>query len=473
MEHIIKYKKEGSSDGLYLSDAIKNGLALSKKSLINYLLTNNTNSVFPVVDSEKVVPIYPISTFREYRNIVSEENDSRLVNLFEQLLIDNIRLSGRHKSKALLLSGGIDSILIAGILKSLYGTENLRFYHMMHGDFTKGETERARRASEVFGVKLIEINKGKMTPEDYLDPVRVNGHSVDLSSPSYLEICGKIEQEQGNEVDVFNGELNLIDVGFSESSDPTRTIRRFLFNNIKATSLISSIGLEYDLPKPSKNKYLAVIQEIASMVFRKSNKRQFIAGFYTGKAHFPGFFGWENVSAINHQGELDNFFDFIGYQYEPDFESFLYQTVPAFYAGTTNVETIGSLIQSFGMNYVMPYSSPEIAGLSLNLPDKLKNNKVIQKHLAVEKYDIPNEVAYYLKNHAGYNETYASHFDENEFSNLFQSIDFISSYNELKIRLKSECLLSDLDQLGGWGIRNQLDLRTFIGCMSYSMFTYK
>lgn len=472
MESIIRYQTERQENPLVLSEAIKAGCQLSKSSLVNYILTNNTNAVFPVVAAEPVLPVYPSEVFDRYRDRLPSESEANIEVLFNRLLIENIEASSKFRQKALLLSGGIDSILVAGILAKCFGTENLRFYHMRHGSFTEGETERARSVAKSLGVKIIEINKGPFVPDDYVEPIKVNGHSVDLSAPSYLEVCRQIKEEQGSEVDVFNGELNLIDVGFSESSDPTRSLRRFIFSHLRVFDMLSSIGWKSIPSLPQKNKYFAVLNEIASMIFRKSNKEQFIAGFYTGKAHFPGFAGWETACGIDHQNEIERFLNRLNYKYQADFKRFLYQTAPAFYSGTTNVETIGSFIKSFGMNYVMPYSSPNLAAVSLNLPGNLSKDKSIQKRLATCHYGIQPEVAYYLKNHSGYNESYGSQFDNSEFKRMFSTETFEKEYNQLEANLGGPHFLERLEDLRRDGLNSQRALRTFVSLRSMSELQY-
>jgi NAD synthase len=472
MESIIRYQTERQESPLVLSEAIKAGCQLSKSSLVNYILTNNTNAVFPVVAAEPVLPVYPGEVFDRYRESLPTESEANIEVLFNRLLLENIEASSKFKQKALLLSGGIDSILVAGILAKCFGTENLRFYHMRHGSFTEGETERARSVAKSLGVKIIEINKGPFVPDDYIEPIKVNGHSVDLSAPSYLEVCRQIKEEQGSEVDVFNGELNLIDVGFSESSDPTRSLRRFIFSHLRVFDTLSSIGWKSIPSLPQKNKYFAVLNEIASMIFRKSNKEQFIAGFYTGKAHFPGFAGWENACGIDHQNEIERFLNRLNYKYQADFKRFLYQTAPAFYSGTTNVETVGSFIKNSGMNYVMPYSSAELAALSLSLPSGLARDKRIQKNLSVGKYGIDRKVAYYLKNHAGYNQAYRDHFDTDAFKETANSEKFQLCIDNCREILSGLSLNEAANELQRSGVVDQKTLRLFVAVTSIENHRY-
>jgi hypothetical protein len=472
MESIIKYRLDGKDHPLVLCEAIKEGCNLSKKSLINYILTNNTNSVFPVVDTERVVPIYPVEVYEYYKEKVRAESEKNIEKMFHDLLIENIESSSKFEQKALLLSGGIDSILVAGILAKLYSAENVRFYHMRHGAFTKGETERARKVAEKLGIKLIEVNKGIFTPEDYLAPIKINAHSVDLSAPSYLEVSRQIRKEQGVNVDVFNGELNLIDVGFSESSDPTRGIRRFVFNHLKAFDWIAKVGVQRVAKISGKSKYVEVLNEIMSFLFERNDKVQFVSGFYNGKAHFPGFYGWNEIDEINHKFELSNFLNNIGYKYSQDFNKFLYQTAPAFYSGTTNVETVGSLLWHLGMNYVMPYSSPSLASISLSMSQSLTRNKAIQKKIAYNIYGIDHDVAYYLKDHSGYNQSFASHFDQDSFKSKFSSGEFDDQLKFLALIFGQEKMSGLKAKIIDDGILTQEHLRVYLAAESLAAHKY-
>ena len=210
-EYCIKYKNPENNEFELLNKCITSGSKLSREGLINYTLSNNTNSIFSVIKNKKNLPIVDLNVFDYYEEYLKNESLEQSSNLLYKLLIQNIKKQKIYDKTVILLSGGSDSILVACIIVELYGKDNVTAFTLDDGtSFMAQEVYRAKLAAKDLGIRH-KIIKEKATLEMYRDIILKQGFSIDRSSFLYEKVADQIfKYFSTDKVDVFNGELNLL-----------------------------------------------------------------------------------------------------------------------------------------------------------------------------------------------------------------------------------------------------------------------
>jgi len=468
MSHFcIKYKNNSTNNFEFLYESLKNkDQKISKTNLINYLYSNNTNSIFSVIDNEKKLPITNPDVFDHYKDKIKKLNQIEQEEIFYNKIVENIAKHKKHQKNAILLSGGSDSILIAAIVTEIYGQNNVIALTLDDGTpFHTEEINRATIAAKDLGIKHYLI-KEKAFATEYIKIIDKQANSIDRSSADYDKLAKKIIEHYGDSnVDVLNGEFNLLETGVQESSDPTRHLRNFIFRNKKKLSFLRIFEffkqgkLRSDFMLDSNNKYLMTLNDITRFIFEKKTDLEFMSGWYNGKSKFPGYHGMEISNDINFRKIFIDFFSNIKFRNMTDFPEFLYTAGPIMNAGTTNVETVTNIMQSNGLNMIFPFSSDEL--YAITSLTKYYKNKKLQKDLINRKYKIDNRAVNFVKSHKNFNKYFAGdgQFDNESFKELFNDNFFMKFKNSINL---DNLTAQDIKIMQKSGFTNQRQFRIFV-----------
>ena len=463
---VIKYKNPSNNEYNFLYDVLKkNGSTVSKKSLTQYFLSNNTSVVFPVLNNQIKNPRSNLKVYDYYLNRLNNYSQIEQEDLWLQKIKENIKNHKKNEKNAIFLSGGTDSILIACILKELYGKDNLIAITVDYKtDFHLDEVNRAKTVAKNLGIKHYIIDQ-KPIAEDYVEIINQQAHCVDLSSPLLAKGAKKILDHFGdNKVDVFNGEFNLMEIGVSEDSDPTRNIRRYIFRNNKKLSFLKIFELfEYGKLKSgylinSKNKYLMTFNDIIRFLFEKKTDLEWTTGYLNGKSKFPGYHGTDIIDNINYKEFFLNFYANLNLRSLDDIKEFLYSVVPLNASGMINLELMTNITSYHGMNMIHPFCSDEL--YAIGVLTKYDKDKILQKKVIDRKYKIDKDVIYFVKNHQKFNDYFASTFDQDSFKSFFNQTGYFDKL--LNFLPSSTVPLKELKSMKTNGPSNQRQFRIFI-----------
>lgn len=466
-EYCIKYKNSKNNEFEILNKCIVSGSKLSREGLINYTLSNNTNSIFSVIKNEKKLPAVDLNVFDFYEEYLKNESLEKSSNLLYRLLIQNINKKKNYDKTVVLLSGGTDSILVACIIVELYGKDNVTAFTIDDGTpFMFQEVYRAKLAAKNLGIKH-EIIKEKGTLKVYRDIIFKQGFSIDRSSFLY-EIAADqaLKFFSTDKIDVFNGELNLLEFGFSISSlnDPTRYIRKLIYKNkyiskfLKIFEMLKYGSLKFKHLNSYNNKYLLTFNDIIRFLFEKKTYLERITGLYNGKSKFPGYHGIDYINNYNFKEIFLNFFKSFKFNDSDSIEKFLFISAPALYSGTTNIETITNIIDRKNMNMVHPFSSNEL--FALTLLTKYQNDKLLQKFLISKKYSINKKAINFVKNHRNFNYYFSEIFQNKSFLEFFRNKNYFEKL--LNEKWLDEFNIKQINHMRKYGITNQRQFRLFV-----------
>lgn len=477
MSHFcIKYENKKKNKFEFLYEKLKNqNETICKANLINYLYSNNTNSINSILECNKKFPITNINVFNYYKERLKNFTKIETEDLFYNKLIDNINFHSKNNKKAILLSGGTDSILIACIVSEIFGNNNVICLTLDDGtNFHTEEVRRAEIAAKNLNLKHYII-KGRVSSDQYLKIIKKQANSIDRSSVHYDQIAKKIIEHYGDyKVDVLNGEFNFLETSVQDSSDPTRHLRDYLFRNknklrfLKYFELFDQSKLHFNFMHRSNNKYLMTLNDIIRFIFEKKTDIEYMTGWYNGKSKFPGYHGIELNNNINFKKKFFDFFKKINFRNIDTLEEFLYSVGPIMNAGTTNIETVTNIMQSNGLNMIFPFSSDELYAIT-NLT-KFYKNKILQKDLISRKYKIDKKVTYFVKNHSHFNKYFADQFDKNSFKKIFQK----SFFDKLKQNIELDDLSQkEIIKMENNGITNQRQFRIYIISQVFNIYNVK
>ena len=474
MSHFcLKYRNHDNGKFEFLYERIKNkNSVISKFNVVNYLYSNNTNSIFSIFDSEKKYPKTDIKIFDYYKNKIQNINKLETEDLFHKKIIENIEKHKKNQKNAILLSGGTDSILIAAIVTEIYGKENV--ICLTFNDETNFHIDEVKRASitaKNLGLKHFIIG-GKVSANQYAKIIKKQANSIDRSSVHYEMMAKKIIEHYGdNKVDILNGEFNFLETSVQDSSDPTRHLRNYLFRNkeklkfLKFLEFFNQGSLRFNFMNNKNNKYLMTLNDIIRFIFEKKTDLEYMTGWYNGKSKFPGYHGIEIINNLNFKEKFLNFFSDFNLRNINNLPEFLYTIGPVINAGTTNVETVTNIMQSNGLNMIFPFSSDELYAIT-NLT-KYYKNKVLQKDLLHRKFKIDKNVVNFVKSHKNFNKYFAQQFDNKSFLDFMDNNFFSKFLDNIKLDKLNQ---KELLEMKKNGINNQRQFRIFIISQIFNEF---
>ena len=215
---------------------------------------------------------------------------------------------------------------------------------------------------------------------------------------------------------VFNGEMCLLDQGFNVSGDPTRELRRWLY--MGAGRGLSKLGPIWPfktnwakarrshLDRTRWSDKWMVAQTMANAFLHALGRPdEYYAGAKLGYMSFPGM--WFGTSFLPHdfaedigQRLLSAFFEpYKGALKGSAWKETFATMNTCWYSETTNFTMPLNSAAAGAQGIQFPFSSVEIMDFAASLPTEWCVDKKIQKDACVRVLDMPESVAYRMKDH--------------------------------------------------------------------------
>ncbi len=385
---------------------------------------------------------------------------------YGELLCENIQRHLKDSSAGVFLSGGSDSAAVVGILNKLNCRQVVTGHMAIPGFFDDAKTlvKRLQEAYK-FQLKFIEpdFNSGSWL-EEVNKAIRINQPGSYVSFPAYRQTGLELGSQLPEGTTVFNGELCLLDQGFNEASDHTRKFRRWLYMN--AGRLFSN------LPALWPNKLGVNWGNHRKSIYRKENWRDvidilatFSASFlrslgrpglyYAGaKAGFRGFPGiWAGKSYLSKDYEInlaEIFYERFFSNYEkrlagPQWRQALATMTLCWYSEATNLTMPLDAAASGGNPVCFPFNSVELMDFAVSCPVPWCIDKKIQKDMCYHYLSMPEEIAYYLKDHTIKGKTYFEIVYENIRKEITERVRD-TDYGPLQAEIDKNLSLGDKDK---------------------------
>lgn len=349
------------------------------------------------------------------------ENYDEAVERYGDLFLETIRRNVPGSQAAVFLSGGSDSAAVMGGLYKL-GVPDVQATHMaIKGNFPF-EREDVTALHKAYGFNLHYV-----TPDfedcNWPDYVR---ESLTLSSPNSVYISLPAYMQMGRELGghvqagttVFNGEMCLLDQGFNESGDSTRSIRRWLYmqGGRQLTKGIpiwpdagavdwSKVRRPYLERRSWSDKRDVLRTTLQSFIHAIGRPADYYAGLKLGYRGFPGIWSGLSLLPSDYNNDLrtvfmEQFFNF----YEAELKGGDWrQTIAAmntcWYSESSNFTMPTDAAGHGQMGMCFPFSSVDLMDFAASLPMEWTVDKKIQKDMCKRVLDMPDQVAYRLKNH--------------------------------------------------------------------------
>jgi hypothetical protein len=401
--HLGSTIKSLSNEGVYYYlNSIITAPVLPLYDGLRNLLSGEIFKVSHSEDLRKIInwDFQPISRRNFYKTDVPSDYNNA-ISTYESLLTSKITESIDSSTPVLFLSGGSDSAVVLGILKKL-GRSDSRIIHFKHPHHKDADHDLVDFLGKSTGFK-IDYFKRELSLDEIDQAIIANPSGSYVTMPLYYwslhDICSDLSNAS-----VMNGEICLLDIGFTESSDITRSLRRFLYLNsiLRPEKMLKIIPASiYHLANSLTNngKLSKALQILISILYSFGRPEYFWAGPKFGFRGLPGIIQAKNVAGKKAQQFLierffSNYINSINHD-TPAFPEMLTQ----WYSEASNFTMPVDAALSKMFNPIFPFSSPETTNFFVSLPTSWQKDKKIQKDMSYKNLCLPYDVAYHLKNH--------------------------------------------------------------------------
>lgn len=466
----VFFNKYNTLDAVSVDAAIMNGYAIAQ---------------FPVIKGVKsLMPGHFIScntkmdvkegVFWSIKKVSVPDEYDEAVKHYADLLMNSISSNLSNDTAAVFLSGGSDSAAVMGALHKI-GVGNVHAVHMSIKNNYEFEDEDVRCLHEKykFNLKFITPNyENTKEWKDYVNKTILEGsiYSAYISFPAYHLMGSYLSEQVPKNTTVFNGELCLLDVGFTESSDITRGLRRWLFVE-KGRSLSSGIKifpdfLQVDWEKNRRPYYLGtnwidklyvLDKVIRSCLHSIGRPAEYFAGLKMGCCGFPGYFLGRsllpNGYCANSQEKANAFFvNYVDGLCSEDWKRVMATMTSCWYSEASNFTMPTDVASYGGLTMCFPFSSVDLMDFASSIPNNWCIDKKIQKDACKMIFDMPSQVAYRMKNHK-------------------QSFDYFETlYGSIKKEMVNVILETDFGPLND-GIKKLLEHKQY-GMQVFDLYYY-
>jgi hypothetical protein len=362
---------------------------------------------------------YVMDRFWKIQKITIDGNYDKAVEKYGELLTQEIKRNIVDDSSGLFLSGGSDSALISAILCHKYkeNPEKVKALHMLLGDDLSIEHTDVKNLQNRYNFNLTYF----YPPSNFEEWKRIIKQSLTecsfgslyISLPLIFKSVEIFRGMSSAQSTVFNGELCLLDLGFSDSSDKTRWLRRWLYTG--NGKLLSRLKILPDMFKPNlakvitapwnKKPWYYILLALRSICYSFGRKAYYFAGLKIGVRGLPGvwypksFFPKEYTDSFSCKMEGRVLNEFINKFVNDDDSCLIENMNVAWYAEANNMTMQQDAVSQYGMSMCFPFSSVELMDFAASLPRKWKIDKKIQKDLCYRHFDMPKDTAYRIKFH--------------------------------------------------------------------------
>ena len=365
------------------------------------IMKNYTMAQFPVIKGVKVLlPGRCIicdsklemkeKTFWKINHVEVPESYEEAVNYYAKLLMDSISSNVSNDTASVYLSGGSDSAAVMGALNKL-GVGNVHAVHIsIKGNYQfEDDDVNCLHDKYKFNLKFVTPNyKNTSEWREYVNKMMFEGsiHSIYISFPTNHLMGSYLSQVVPKGTTVFNGEMCLLDVGFSESGDTTRGSRRWLFVE-GGRSLGYSLKIVPDFVKVNwdnnrrpyfirqnfGDKLFVLNTSLRSFLHSIGRPLDYFGGMKLGYNGFPGIFlglsllpnGYKS-NAVSRSKEFFNVF--VDDLCSKDWKTAMSTMVSCWYSEASNFTMLSDVASYGGVTMCFPFSSVELMDYASSLP---------------------------------------------------------------------------------------------------------
>lgn len=358
--------------------------------------------------------------FWRIRKVEVPDDYNEAVSRYGELLMDSIYRNISEDRAAVFLSGGSDSAAVVGALYKL-GVKDVCAVHMENGiNGCEGDDVKLLQKAYNFKLDFVKpFNQDKEKWEQYVDKSILNGfiNSVYLSYPTYQLMGNHFRNLNLDGTTVFNGECCVLDLGFSESSDKSRGLRRWLYlqggkklsNSVKLAPGFLKVNWDKHrrpfLKKDSIGDYFYLSNVVLrTLLYSIGRPSEYYSGLKLGFRGLPGAYLGNSLLPHDYKTNInervESFFDYFAKGLSSnEWKENLITMSLSWYSEASNFTMPNNVASIGNLKMCFPFSSTELMDFAASVPTEWSIDKKIQKDACKYVYDMPDQVAYRLKNH--------------------------------------------------------------------------
>jgi hypothetical protein len=343
------------------------------------------------------------------------------VERYGELFLESIRRNISGSQAAVFLSGGSDSAAVMGGLHKL-GVSDVQAAHMaIKGNFPF-ERDDVKALQKAYGFNLHYVTPD-FNASDWVDYVKqsltlASPNSIYISLPTYMQMGRDLGGRVQAGTTVFNGEMCLLDQGFNESGDTTRNVRRWLYmqggrNLAKMFPIWPESGTVNwaKVRKPClirndwRHKRDVLRTTVQAFLHAIGRPADYYAGLKLGFRGFPGIWSGLSLLPADYSNDLrpvlmSRFFDYFKENLKgADWRRTIAAMNTCWYSEGSNFTMPTDAAGQGRMGMCFPFSSVDLMDFAASLPMEWTIDKKIQKDMCSRVLNMPDQVAYRLKNH--------------------------------------------------------------------------
>lgn len=404
---------------------------------------------------------------------------------YGELLLENIRAHVEGSAAGVFLSGGSDSAAVVGALHRLC-VETVVAAHMEVGNCPT-EDRDVEALRDTYDFNLLKV-AAPLDDVAWADEVK---HSIVRNQPGpypsfpmYARMGRRLASALPTSATVFNGEMCLLDQGFTVVNDRLRNLRRWLYTG--GGRYLASFGpllperaapnwnriWRTSLDRQSRKDQAWVLANvIRSFFYALGRPAAYYGGMKLGFSQFPGFTFLTSYLPGDYPVNLEAIFKtefFDGYSDRllgDEWRQALATMTTCWYAESSNFTMPLDAAAAGARPICFPFSSVALMDYASSLPRAWTIDKKIQKDMCANLLGMPPAVAYRPKDHretvryveAVYGDNWSIMQDrvrENDYGPLQSGIDtFIASGRQIDDRWFALYALAQLMEEYGMAIR--------------------
>ncbi len=357
---------------------------------------------------------------------------------YADLLSDRIRRAIGSGGAGVYLSGGSDSATVVGALVKL-GVRPLIAAHMhVPGHHDNLELALVQRLHEAFGFHLAVVRPRDLG-DDRIEFIRESCRlHVSGSYPTFpgYRLCARALADglPAGSV-VFNGELCLLDVGFSTANEGNlRHLRRWLYRGggrylARFGPVVPQVVQEAALAsEPRRSKPWKLWYALLDTATALGRPELFFAGLKFGFRGFPGIsrFAWDVIPPdlrAEWLRRVKRFFaPYLQQLQSPDYSMALATLTTAWYCEASNFTMAYEALDRSRFTLCFPFDSPQMMDFAASLPEKWAKDKRIQKDMSRDLLGLPPEVSHVQKDHSRGRPYFEIAFSDKERAHLRERV---------------------------------------------------
>lgn len=349
------------------------------------------------------------------------ERYDHAVEQYGELFLDNIKRNLSGDRAAVFLSGGSDSAAVMGALHKLGSIKTSAVHMTIPGRFPF-ETEDVKELHKAYYFDL-HYYTPDFKSDNWANYVKqsltsASPNSVYSSFPAYLQMGKELGGLVPEGTTVFNGEMCLLDQGFNESGDTTRNVRRWLYmqggrNLAKMFPIWPESGTVTwgNVRKPClirqnrRDKCDVLRTAVQTFLHAIGRPADYYAGLKLGFRGFPGIWSGLSLLPVDYLNDLrpvlmSRFFDHFKESLKgAEWRRTIAAMNTCWYSESSNFTMPTDAAGQGRMGMCFPFSSVELMDFAASLPLEWTVDKKIQKDMCSRVLNMPDQVAYRMKNH--------------------------------------------------------------------------